>query len=54
MEQTSPVQAQQLLGEHLFLLTLPRGLLFVPATALNAWQQPPELGKARAHSVPVP
>lgn len=54
MEQTSPLQAQQLLGDHLFLLTLATGLLFVPVSALNAWHQPLELSKPRADSVPFP
>lgn len=49
-----PLQAQQLLGDHLFLLTLATALLFVPVSALNAWHQPPELGKPRADSVPFP
>lgn len=54
LEQTSALQAQQLLGDQLFLLALATGLLFVPVTALNAWHQPPELGKPRADSVPFP
>jgi len=54
LEQTSALQAQELLRDQLFLLTLAMVLLFVPVTAMNAWHYCPVLGKPRADAAPFP